>query len=213
MPRSHADFLHATPTPHTRLLTARSTCAAPVTHPQHRAVSFNLLYEGRVLPRPPGLLSAVPTRISSSRGARAGPQAAHMSDPGPVPSASSIAGWHGVRHSAGCFMDYYLLSSSDGARPPLEPSDARPHAMPPSRPRLGPHFSIVPPCLLRCRWRPSRPRCRSTTLVAGLGRRRGASSAAAAAAAVPRARFSAGWAARMAPGAALGPRVGGSRGS
>ena len=81
--------------------------------------------------------------------------------------------------------------------PPPEPSDTRPHAMPPSRPRLRSHFSMVRPCLLRCRWWPPRPLRRSGTLVAGLGRLRGASSASAAAAAAPRARFRAGWAPRM----------------
>ena len=62
-------------TPRTRLLALRLTCAAPVTPPQDQAVSFNLLYEGRVLPRPAGLLSAVPTGISSPPAAGARPRA------------------------------------------------------------------------------------------------------------------------------------------
>jgi hypothetical protein len=49
------------------------------------------------------------------------------SDPGLSASASSIAGWHGVRLSAGFLVDYYLLTASVGARPQLEPSAARPH--------------------------------------------------------------------------------------
>ena len=69
---------HATPTPCTRLLTLRPTSAARVTPPQDRAVSFNLLYEGCVLPRHAGLLSAVPTADPPLPAARARPQDGRM---------------------------------------------------------------------------------------------------------------------------------------
>ena len=136
-------------------------------------------------------------RISSSPGC-AGPSSSWTlySDPDLSVTASSIAGWHGVRLSAGFLVDYYLLAASDGVRPPLEPSAALPHTAAPLIPNLDSHFLTISVRSFMPAQRQPRPLRRSSKLWAGLGRARGASSALAAAAAAPRARNRAGSAAR-----------------
>ena len=141
-----------------------------------------------MLPRHAALLSAVPTAYPPLPAARARPRAGLISDPGLVPTASSTAGWHGVRFSAGCFVDYYLLTTCDGARPPLEPSAALPHTAAPLIPLLNSHFLTIPVRSFMPAQRQPRPFRLSSQLWAGVGRGRGASSASVAAAAAPRAR-------------------------
>ena len=72
LPRS---FLHAYTHAATHLLAQRPTSASPVTSPQQHAPSFNLPYRGRRLPRPAGLLSAVPAALPPLLAAGARPQA------------------------------------------------------------------------------------------------------------------------------------------
>ena len=179
---------HAAPTPRTPLLAQRPTRPTPATlrslghfpsTSSRRAAGFHDMPRSSARCRPHILLSR-------PRGPDL--ELDPISDPGPVPTASSIAGWHGVRHSAGCFVDYYLLTASDGARPPLEPSAALPHTAAPLIPLLDSHFLTIPVRSLVPAQRPSRPLWRSSQLLAGLGRARGASSASVAAAAAPRAR-------------------------
>ena len=180
---------HAAPTPRTPLLARRPTRPTPATlrslghfpsTSSRRAAGFHDMPRSSARCRPHILLSWL-------RGPGLEPDT--ISDPGPVPTASSIAGWHGVRHSAGCFVDYYLLTASDGARPPLEPSAALPHTAAPLIPLLDSHFLTIPVRSLVPAQRPSRPLWRLRLLLAGLGHACAASSASAAAAAPPRARF------------------------
>ena len=75
----------------------------------------------------------------------------HTSNPGLVPSASQHCWRHGVQYSAGCLVDYYLLTVFDGAWELLELSKARPRtAALPSRcisPPISPmlHMRCCPP--------------------------------------------------------------------
>ena len=101
---------HAAPTPRTPLLAQRPTRPTLATlrslghfpsTSSRRAARFHDMPRSSARCRPHILLSWL-------RGPGLEPDT--ISDPGPVPTASSIAGWHGVRFSAGCFVDYYLLT-------------------------------------------------------------------------------------------------------
>ena len=179
---------HAAPTPRTPLLAQRPTRPTPATlrslghfpsTSSRRAARFHDMPRSSARCRPHILLSR-------PRGPDL--ELDTISHPGPVPSASSIAGWHGVRFSAGCFVDYYLLTTCDGARLPLEPSAALPHTAAPLIPLLNSHFLTIPVRSFMPAQRQPRPFRLSSQLWAGVGRGRGASSASAAAAAAPRAR-------------------------
>ena len=179
---------HATPTPRTRVLAQRPTRATPATlrslghfpsTSSRRAAGFHEM---------PGSSARGRPHILLSRPRWPDLELDTISHPGPVPSASSIAGWHGVQHSAGCLVDYYLFPASDGARPPLEPSAALPHTAAPLIPLLDSHFLTISVRSFMPAQRQPRPLRRSSQLLAGLSRARGASSAFAAAAAAPRAR-------------------------
>ena len=143
LPRSHARFMHTTPTPRTSLLAQRPTRPTPSTlrslgHSPStsctRAAGFHDMPRSSARCRPHILLSRLRGPIL---------ELDTISDPGLSPSASSIAGWHGVRLSAGSLVDYYLLTASDGARPPLEPSAALPHTAAPLMPLLDSHFLTI----------------------------------------------------------------------
>ena len=179
---------HAAPSPRTRVLAQRPTRATPATlrslghfpsTSSRRAAGFHEMPGSSARCRPHILLSR-PRGPSLELDA--------ITDPGLSPSASSIAGWHGVRLSAGSLVDYYLLTASDGARPPLEPSAALPHTAAPLIPLLDSHFLTISVRSFMHAQRQPRPLRRSSQLLAGLSRARGASSAFAAAAAAPRAR-------------------------
>ena len=163
---------HAAPTPRTPLLaqrptrptfaTLRSLGHFPSTS-SRRAAGFHDMPRSSARCRPHILLSRL---------RRPDLELDTISHPGPVPNASSIAGWLGVRLSDGCLVGYYLLTASDGARPPLEPSAALPHTAAPLIPLLDSHFLTIPVRSLVPAQRPSRPLWRSGPLLAGLGRGR-----------------------------------------
>ena len=65
----------------------------------------------------------------------------HNSNPGLVPSASQHCWRHGVQYSAGCLVDYYLLTVFDGAWELLELSKARPRTAALPSPCISPPIS------------------------------------------------------------------------
>ena len=133
----------------------------------------------------------------------------------PLPPAQLLVGTESNRqHSAGCFVDYYILTASVGARPPLEPSAARPHTAAPLIPLLDSHFLTISVRSLVPAQRPPRPSFSGGRASFWLA---SAVPVAPAARPSPPRRLRAleiechrlpGWAA----GAALGPCVGGLRG-
>ena len=72
----------------------------------------------------------------------------HNSNPGLVPSASQHCWRHGVQYSAGCLVDYYLLTVFDGAWELLELSKARPRTAALPSPCISPPIS--PMLHMRC---------------------------------------------------------------
>ena len=148
LPRS---FLHAYTHAATHLLAQRPTSASPVTSPQRHAPSFNLPYRGRRLPRPAVLLSAVPAALPPLLAAGARPRAG----PSFRPRAGALCLQHCwlARSSTLRWVFRGLLPphASDGARPPLEPSAARPHTAAPLIPLLDVHFADHTGSLARAR--------------------------------------------------------------
>ena len=184
------------PASSTLLVARRPPCLPPMTYCRvrrcphtcsTRAARLHDVLPSSARARPP---------YASLTGARPDLELDPYSHPGPLPTASQHCWRHGVRLSAGCLVDYYLLTASLGACEPLEPSNARPRAAALPQPS---HFSahlthaVCAPLAAQCRARPPR---RSGTRRAAHGRSCAAGSASSDAVAAPYGRFTA----RVGPG-------------
>ena len=171
--------------PSRTLLVARQPpCLPPVTYCRVRRCPHPCTTRAACLHDVPASSARARPPYASLTGARPDLELDPHFHPGPVPSASQHCWRHGVRLSAGCLVDHYLLTVLNGAWPPLYPSNARPRAAALSQPA---HFSahlthaVRAPLPAHCRPRPPR---RSGTRWAG--RCHGCAAGGAPLAATPR---------------------------